>query len=65
MNRTKTTATLVAGSLLAGLAMIAVAGPAAAADEGSQIPGNSLWFSTVGPLASQSAATQVLSGSNA
>jgi hypothetical protein len=42
-----------------------VAGPAAAADEGSQIPGNSLWFSTVGPLASQSAATQVLSGSNA
>ena len=65
MRSTTSIATLAAAAVLAATAMVAVAGPAAAADEGSQIPGNSLWFTTVGPLSAQSAATQVTSGSNA
>ncbi|HEY3438558.1 MAG TPA: hypothetical protein VGK35_12795, partial [Actinotalea sp.] len=65
MRSTKSIATLAAGAVLAATALVAVAGPASAADEGAKIPGNSLWFSTVGPLSAQSAATQVTSGSNA
>ena len=66
MRSTKTLATLAVGAVLAATAMVAVASPASAADEGTNlVSGSAMWFTTVGPLASQSAATQITSGSNA
>ena len=66
MNLKKTLVTMLTGSMLTGLAMVAIASPASAADEGTNLlSGSSLWFNTAGPLAGQSAATQITSGSNA
>ena len=66
MRSSKMLATLAAGAVLAATALVAVASPASAADEGTNLlSGSALWFTTVGPLASQSAATQITSGSNA
>ena len=66
MTLKKTLAAVLTSSILTGLAMVAIASPATAADEGTNLlSGSALWFTTVGPLASQSAATQITSGSNA
>ena len=55
--------TVVIGTLAAGAAVLAVASPAAAINEGEVLPGAIYWFSQAGPLAEQSAATQLTSGS--
>ncbi|NTW39470.1 MAG: Ig-like domain repeat protein, partial [Cellulomonadaceae bacterium] len=65
MSIKKTLATLMAGSMMAGLALVATAGSAAAVDEGPVLPGGIYWFSTVGSLASQTPATQVFGGTSA
>jgi len=62
MNFKKTLAGMLAGSVVAGAALVAVAGPASASDEGVVLPGAIYWFNTAGPLASQTAATQINSG---
>lgn len=65
MRLTTSVAPLAAGLLLAGAALVAVAAPASANDEGTLLDGGIYWFNTVGPLAEQSAATQITSGANA
>jgi len=65
MRVTKSLAALASGALLAGLALVAVAAPASASDEGAVLPGGIYWFNVYGPLASQSAATQIKTGTNA
>ncbi|WP_081681075.1 Ig-like domain repeat protein [Cellulomonas sp. URHD0024] len=60
----KTIAAVVAGTLVAAAA-VALAGPASAVDESPDLPGDVLWFNTAGPLASQTPATQIFSGSDA
>lgn len=62
MSLKKTLASTLVGGLVAGAAMVAVAGPAAAIDEGTQLSGGIGWFNTVGPLADQSPATQIFDG---
>ncbi|HQY32727.1 MAG TPA: Ig-like domain-containing protein [Actinotalea sp.] len=63
MRVTKSLAALASGALLAGMALVAVAAPASANDESPVLAGGIYWFATAGPLASQSAATQITSGS--
>lgn len=63
MRLTKSVASLASGVLLVGAALVAVATPAAAIDEGTQLDGAIYWFDTVGPLADQSPSTQITSGS--
>lgn len=63
MKLRKSLASVVAGSVLAGAAMVAAASPALANDEGTLLSGGIYWFNTVGPLASQTPANQVTSGS--
>lgn len=63
MRLSKSVATLASGVLLVGAALVAVATPAAAIDEGTQLDGAIYWFDTVGPLAGQSPSTQLTSGS--
>lgn len=65
MRQFKTVAKLVTGVLVASAALALAATPASANDEGTQLTGNIYWFNTVGPLADQSPATQITSGSNA
>jgi hypothetical protein len=65
MRVTKSLAMIASGALLAAAALVAVAGPASASDEGTQMPGAIYWFGVAGPLASQTPATQITSGSNA
>jgi len=65
MRQFKTVAKLAAGVLVASAALVIAATPASANDEGTQLTGNIYWFNTVGPLADQSPATQITSGSNA
>lgn len=54
---------VIAGAVLAGTALVAGAGPAAANDEGTLLPGGIYWFNQVGELSTQSPATQIKSGS--
>ena len=61
----KTVATLVAGAVLAGSAVLAMATSASAVPQGPLQPGKVFWFNTAGPLESQTAATQISSGANA
>ena len=63
MKLKKSLTSLLAGSVLAGAALVGVAGPAAAVDEGPVLPGAIYWFSTAGALASQTPATQITTGS--
>lgn len=63
MKLRKTLASVLAGSVLAGAAVIAAASPALANDEGTLLPGGIYWFNTAGPLASQTPANQITSGS--
>ncbi|WP_024287402.1 Ig-like domain repeat protein [Cellulomonas sp. KRMCY2] len=65
MTLKKTLAGLLATSVVMGAALVAVAGPAAANDEGTELPGAIYWFDNFNPLALQSAATQISSGANA
>ena len=65
MRITKSVAALAFGALLAGTAVLAVAGPASAVPQGPALEGKIYWFNAPGELASQSAATQIWSGSNA
>ena len=65
MSIKKTLGALTAGALLAGTAVLAVAGPASAVPQGPALEGKIYWFNAPGELASQSAATQIWSGSNA
>lgn len=65
MSIKKTLAGLLAGTVVAGAALVAAAAPASANDEGPVIPGDVLWFNTAGPLAGQTPATQIFSGANA
>lgn len=62
MSLKKTLASTLVGGLVAGAAMVAAAGPAAAIDEGTQLSGGIGWFDTVGPLSAQSPATQIFDG---
>ena len=62
MRLTKSVATFATGALLAIAALAAVATPAAAIDEGTLLDGGIYWFSTAGPLASQTPSTQITSG---
>ncbi|WP_028050625.1 Ig-like domain-containing protein [Cellulomonas sp. URHD0024] len=61
---TKSIAALAAGTLIAAAA-VALAAPASAVDASPDLPGDVLWFNTVGPLAGQTPATQILTGANA
>ena len=65
MKLSKSLATVVAGAVLAGAAVLAAAAPASAVPQGPLQPGKVFWFSTAGPLESQTAATQISSGANA
>ena len=65
MRFNRTFAGLLATSVVMGAALVAVAGPAAANDEGTELPGGIYWFDNFNPLALQSAATQISSGANA
>lgn len=59
----KPTAVLASSALLAGATLLAAAGPAAAVDAGPLLDGGIYWFTNVGPLSDQSAATQTTAGS--
>lgn len=63
MSVTKTLSAVLTAALLAGAAGVALAGPASAVDEGPVLSGGIYWFNQVGPLADQSPATQIKSGS--
>lgn len=65
MNVKKWLAGVLVGSMLTGVAALAVAAPASATDEGTLLPGGIYWFNTAGPLSSQSTATQIKGGQNA
>lgn len=66
MKLLKSLASVAAGTMLAGVAVIAAAGPAAANDEGSLVPGSMVWFNTAGVnLETFEAGQQITSGSNA
>jgi hypothetical protein len=62
MSIKKTLAAVAAGSLLAGFAAVAVAGPAAAVDQGPVLPGAIYWFNATGNLDTLTAAQQIHSG---
>ena len=64
MSIMKSLATVVAASVLAAGAVLAVAAPASAVDEGAIVPGNIYWFSAPGGLEANSAATQIDSGAH-
>ncbi|HQY32730.1 Ig-like domain-containing protein [Actinotalea sp.] len=63
MSLKKTLAGMLAGSVVAGMALIAVAAPASANDESPVVPGAIYFFSTAGALASQTPSTQIFGGS--
>ncbi|HMO11130.1 MAG TPA: hypothetical protein PKB06_06435, partial [Actinotalea sp.] len=65
MSIKKSIASVMTGAVIAGAALVAAAGPAFANDEDPLLPGGIYWFNTVGPLADQTPATQITSGSNA
>ncbi len=60
LSRTLTSVTL--GALVAGVTLVAVAGPASAMDEGAALDGNIYLFSQPGGFDGNTAATQVSSG---
>ena len=62
MNIKKTLTTLLAGSMVVGLAMVTAAGPASAVDHGPVLPGDIYFLSAAGGFESNSAATVVTSG---
>ncbi len=62
MKLSKVLASVLTGAVMAGGAVFAIAGPAAAIEEGPVQPGSILWFSTAGSLDTQVASNQVKSG---
>jgi hypothetical protein len=65
MRISKPLAAMATVTLLAAAAVAAVAGPAAANDQSPLQAGSILWFNQVGPLASQTPATQIFGGTDA
>jgi Bacterial Ig-like domain (group 3) len=65
MNVKKLIATTAIGAVLASGAAVAIASPASANDQSPLQAGSILWFNTVGPLASQTPATQIFGGTDA
>lgn len=65
MSIRKTIAGVMTGAVLATAAVAGISGAAFASDEDPLIPGGIYWFNTAGPVADQTAATQITSGENA